>query len=89
MPYTRMRYRHKRNSYDFQVGSHTMQNQQNQRGSANQPTIEQQFFSQQNEGRLLNMIAQTMQKNQGVRLVSLALSLINYYRTLLISMPSF
>jgi hypothetical protein len=45
-----------------------MQNQQNQRGSANQPTIEQQFFSQQNEVRLLNTIAQTMQTKQGVRL---------------------
>jgi len=58
----------KANSYDFQVGSDRMQSQ-NQRGAMNQQqSIDKQFFSQQNELTLFNVIAQDTQQRQGQRL---------------------
>jgi len=57
-----MRCARKASSYDFQVGSHTMQ-----RGKQQVP-VDAQFFSQQNELTLYTILSQDIQQRQGVGL---------------------
>ena len=56
-----MRSKRKANSYEFQVGSHTMQRGTNQ-------SIYTQFFSEQNELSLFTNAAQEIQQRQGIQI---------------------
>lgn len=56
-----MRCKRKANSYEFQVGSHTMQRGTNQ-------SIYTQFFSEQNELSLFTNAAQEIQQRQGIQI---------------------